>query len=157
MKVKSLSCVQLLETPWTAAYQAPLSKGFSRQEYWSGVPLPSPPLPTTQLKKENITSPFQGPGIPLQLYPSPSLPVNYWPQLCINQFLAFIYFTSSMCTSKTYIAYFFPFELFFLLVRFLPIVVYSYHSPFIFTVFHYMKFPQFIHPLLIAMWAISCL
>ena len=41
MKVKSLSCVQLLETPWTAAYQAPPSMGFSRQEYWSGVPLPS--------------------------------------------------------------------------------------------------------------------
>jgi len=39
--VKSLSCVQLLATPWTAAYQAPLSMGFSRQEYWSGVPLPS--------------------------------------------------------------------------------------------------------------------
>ena len=43
VKVKSLSCVQLLATPWTAAYQAPLSVGFSRQEYWSGVPLPSPP------------------------------------------------------------------------------------------------------------------
>ena len=42
MKVKSLSRVRLLETPWTAAYQAPLSLGFSRQEYRSGVPLPSP-------------------------------------------------------------------------------------------------------------------
>ena len=42
VKVKSLSRVQLLATPWTAAYQAPLSMGFSRQEYWSGVPLPSP-------------------------------------------------------------------------------------------------------------------
>ena len=42
MKVKSLSHVQLVATPWTAAYQAPLSMGFSRQEYWSGVPLPSP-------------------------------------------------------------------------------------------------------------------
>ena len=42
MKVKSLSHVQLSVTPWTAAYQAPLSMGFSRQEYWSGVPLPSP-------------------------------------------------------------------------------------------------------------------
>ena len=36
MKVKSLSCAGLLVTPWTAAYQAPLSMGFSRQEYWSG-------------------------------------------------------------------------------------------------------------------------
>ena len=42
VKVKLLSRVQLLATPWTAAYQAPPSMGFSRQEYWSGVPLPSP-------------------------------------------------------------------------------------------------------------------
>ena len=42
VKGKSLSCVRLLATPWTAAYQAPLSMGFSRQEYWSGLPLPSP-------------------------------------------------------------------------------------------------------------------
>ena len=41
VKVKSLSRVLLFATPWTAAYQAPLSMGFSRQEYWSGVPLPS--------------------------------------------------------------------------------------------------------------------
>ena len=41
--MKSLSHIRLLATPWTAAYQAPLSMGFSRQEYWSGVPLPSPP------------------------------------------------------------------------------------------------------------------
>ena len=41
-KVKLLSCVQLSATPWTAAYQAPLSMGFSRREYWSGLPLPSP-------------------------------------------------------------------------------------------------------------------
>ena len=39
VKVKLLSCVRLLATPWTAAHQAPLSMGFSRQEYWSGVPL----------------------------------------------------------------------------------------------------------------------
>ena len=43
-KVKSLSRVQLLVTPWTAAHQAPPSMGFSRQEYWSGVPLPSPAI-----------------------------------------------------------------------------------------------------------------
>ena len=42
MKVKSLSRVRLFETPWSAAYQALPSMGFSRQEYWSGVPLPSP-------------------------------------------------------------------------------------------------------------------
>ena len=44
VKVKSLSCVRLLATPWTSAYQAPPFMGFSRQEYWSGLPLPSPML-----------------------------------------------------------------------------------------------------------------
>ena len=42
VKVKSLSHIRLLVTPWTAAFQAPLSMWFSRQEYWSGVPLHSP-------------------------------------------------------------------------------------------------------------------
>ena len=50
-KVKSLSRVQLLATPWTAAYQAPLSIRFSRQEYWSGLPFPSPGhLPDSGIK-----------------------------------------------------------------------------------------------------------
>ena len=40
--VKLLSCVRLFATPWTVAYQAPLSMRFSRQEYWSGLPFPSP-------------------------------------------------------------------------------------------------------------------
>ena len=42
LKVKLPSRVRLFSTPWTAAYQAPPSMGFSRQEYWSGLPLPSP-------------------------------------------------------------------------------------------------------------------
>ena len=42
VKVKSFSRVRLLATPWTATHQAPPSMGFSRQEYWSGAPLPSP-------------------------------------------------------------------------------------------------------------------
>ena len=50
MKVKSLRCVRPSVTPWTAAYQAPLSMGFSRQEYWSGVPLPSPYTSKVRLK-----------------------------------------------------------------------------------------------------------
>ena len=41
-EMKLLSCVPFFATPWTAAHQAPLSMGFSRQEYWSGVPFPSP-------------------------------------------------------------------------------------------------------------------
>ena len=48
-----VSCVQLFAAPWTAAYQAPLSMGFSRQEYWSGVPLPSP---RTHLRKPQFLS-----------------------------------------------------------------------------------------------------
>ena len=53
MKVKSLSHVGLVATPWSAAYQAPPSMGFPRQEYWSRVPLPSPYCkPKTALKKE---------------------------------------------------------------------------------------------------------
>ena len=48
MKVKSLSHVWLLATPWTVAHQAPPSMGFSRQEYWNGVPLPSPSVLATQ-------------------------------------------------------------------------------------------------------------
>ena len=42
VKVKSLKRVRLFATPWTVAYQAPPSMGFSRQEYWSGLPFPSP-------------------------------------------------------------------------------------------------------------------
>ena len=49
-KVKSLSRVWLLATPWNAAYQAPPSMGFSRQQYWSGVPLPSPIWPVDPWK-----------------------------------------------------------------------------------------------------------
>ena len=53
VKVKSLSRVWLFATPWTAAHQAPPSMGFSRQEYWSGVPLPSLILGTQVLRIES--------------------------------------------------------------------------------------------------------
>ena len=55
VKVKLLSRVRLLATPWTAVYQAPLPMGFSRQEYWSGLPLPSP---STLLANVNYTTQF---------------------------------------------------------------------------------------------------
>ena len=55
LKVKSLSRVQLFVTPWTVAYQAPPSMEFSRQEYWSGVPFPSP---------EDLPNPGIKPGSP---------------------------------------------------------------------------------------------
>ena len=64
VKVKWLSRVQLLATPWTAAFQAPPSMGFSRQEYWSGVPLPS----QTRLPYPSPTP---------RVYPNPC-PSNRW-------------------------------------------------------------------------------
>ena len=58
VKVKSLSRVPLFETPWTVAYQAPPSMKFSRQEYWSGLPFPSPgELPNPGIKPMSPVSP----------------------------------------------------------------------------------------------------
>ena len=55
-EVKSLSHVRLFATPWTVAYQAPLSMRFSRQEYWSGLPFPSPgDLPNPGIKPRSPT------------------------------------------------------------------------------------------------------
>ena len=56
VKVKSLSRVRLFATPWSAAYQAPPSMGFSRQKYWSGVPLPSLLLGIQSLKSYPVTT-----------------------------------------------------------------------------------------------------
>ena len=77
VKVKSLSHVWLFATPWTVAYQAPLFMGFSRQEYWSGVPSPSlDMLPTRRqislvrvrvLKKCWIGDFPDGPGVSTSL------------------------------------------------------------------------------------------
>ena len=56
VKVKSLSRVRLFATPWTVAYQARPSMGFSRQEYWSGLPFPSPgDLPDPGIKPGSPT------------------------------------------------------------------------------------------------------
>ena len=56
VKVKLLSRVQLFATPWTVAYQAPPPMGFSRQEYWSGLPFPSPgDLPNPGIEPESST------------------------------------------------------------------------------------------------------
>ena len=63
VKVKSLSRIRLLVTSWTAAYQDPPSMGFSRQEYWSGVPLPSPRTRAVnfiiRLQRDNTRTRFQ--------------------------------------------------------------------------------------------------
>ena len=74
VKVKSLSHAQLFVTPWTVAYQAPPSMGFSRQEYWSGLPFPSPgDLPDPGIEPRSPT--FQAdaltsepPGKPICMY-----------------------------------------------------------------------------------------
>ena len=63
VKVKSLSHVWLLAHPWTAAYEAPLSRGFSRQEYWSGLPLPSPIISLVVLNQVELRS------VRVNLYP----------------------------------------------------------------------------------------
>jgi len=55
MKVKLLGCVQLFATPWTVAYRASPSMGFSKQKYWSGLPFPSP---------EDLPDPGIKPGSP---------------------------------------------------------------------------------------------
>ena len=66
MKVKSLSRIRLFVAPWTAAHQVPLSMGFSRQEYWSGLPFPSP---------GDLPDPGLEPGFPtLQADALPSKP-----------------------------------------------------------------------------------
>ena len=65
VKMKLLSRVQLLVTPWTAAHHAPPSMGFSRQEYWGGVPLPSPQKLRKKAKKATVNAP-------------PSLFIHWW-------------------------------------------------------------------------------
>ena len=87
VKVKSLSRVRLLVTPWTAAHQAPPSMGFSRQEYWSGVPSPSPnnsviiKLSSCQIEI-TMSSFFQEPTGPLILSPD-THPTPGWPYVLL--------------------------------------------------------------------------
>ena len=76
MKVKSLSRVQLFATPWTAAYQAPPSMRFSRQEYWGGVPLPSPSFHLLIPKFQSIPLPSPSNYTPTSPRPSHSFPLR---------------------------------------------------------------------------------
>ena len=84
VKVKSLSRIRLSATPWTVAYQAPASMGFSRQEYWSGLPFPSPgdlPDPgiepwSPSLQGDALTS--QPPGKPFKQQRDPSFSQCIW-------------------------------------------------------------------------------
>ena len=66
VKVKSLSRVRLLAIPWTIVYRASLSMGFSRQEYWSGLPFPSPgDLPDPGIKP--ISPALQADALPCEM------------------------------------------------------------------------------------------
>ena len=74
VKAKSLSRVRLFSTLWTVAHQTPPSMGFSRQEYWSGLPFPSPgdlPEPGMELECPELQAealPSEPPGKPIQMY-----------------------------------------------------------------------------------------
>ena len=71
--MKGLNCVRLFVTPWTVAHQAPLSMGFSKQEYWSGLPFPSPgdlPHPGIEPRSPTLHTdslPSEAPGNPLSV------------------------------------------------------------------------------------------
>ena len=67
VKVKLLSCAWLLATPWTAAYKAPLSMGFSKQEYQSGLPLPSPYKCMAYVQKITLVYYYIGESIYLKI------------------------------------------------------------------------------------------
>ena len=95
VKVKLLSHVRLFETPWTTAYQVPPSVGFSRQEYWSGLPFPSPgDLPNPGIEPRSPT---------LQAYVLPSEPpgksISLYMPLVIHGVCAFCH---SECYSSTF-------------------------------------------------------
>ena len=72
VKVKSLSCAQLFATPWTVTCQAPSSMGFSRQEYWSWLPFPSPRDFSNQGAEHGSPAP-QADSLPSEL---PGNPLN---------------------------------------------------------------------------------
>ena len=86
--MKSLSCVQLFVTPWTVAYQAPQSMEFSRQEFWSGLPFPSPgdlPDPgiepwTPELQADAL--PSEPSGKPINSYEGEGEVARSCPTLC---------------------------------------------------------------------------
>ena len=66
MHAKSLQSCLTLCNPWTIAHQAPLSMGFSRQEYWSGLPRPPPgDLPNPDIEPESLTCPALAGSLPL--------------------------------------------------------------------------------------------
>ena len=82
VKVKLLSRVWLLATPWTAAYQVPLPMGFSRQDYWSGVPLPSLSMEYNHpylLNEQNLWENIDNISSPRSIFTNPwTTHFDYW-------------------------------------------------------------------------------
>ena len=102
VKVKSLSYVRLLATPRTAAYQAPPSIGFSRQEYWSGLPLPSP--------RERLPTPIFWPGEVHGLYSPGSLKdsdttewLSLWALVSKSEKLGCPWWSLGICNHRLYL------------------------------------------------------
>ena len=89
--IQSLSHVQLFATPWTVAHQNPMSMGFSRQEFWSGLPFPSP---------GDLSDPGIKPGSPaLQAGALPSKLPGKPGKNCPKHFIYFKSFKSYKCPS----------------------------------------------------------
>ena len=89
-KVKLLSLVQLFATPWTVAYKAPPSMGFSRQEYWSGLPFPSPgDLPDPGIELESPA--LQAHALPSEPPGKPPVKTGQWATLFVLMILIFLY------------------------------------------------------------------
>ena len=87
-KVKSLSHVPLFATPWTIAHQAPPSMEFSRQEYWSGVPFPSPgdlPDPRIEPRSPALQADSFLTELPGNLYLGPNWMVKDWEAWCVHE------------------------------------------------------------------------
>ena len=102
-EVKLLSCVQLFLIPWTVAYQAPPSIGFSRQEYWSRLPLPSPgDLPDAGMEPRSpalqaYALPSESPGKPLLFVRGTKLTLLSTDIHCLIRF-------SSVCTKHNLVS-----------------------------------------------------
>ena len=101
--VKSLSCIRLFETPWTVAYETPLSIGFSRQEYWSGLPFLSPgDLPDPGIEPGSPV--LQADSLPIELQ-SLLIPIIYFIQygqsLPITLQINTLSQTMALCLPKT--------------------------------------------------------
>ena len=114
LNVKSLSYVQLFATPWTVTYQVPLSIGFSRQEYWSGLPFPPPgDLPNPGVEPRSPT--LQADAL---LSEPPGKPHTIVYRLQSHTFVCFMYFGRWVLHTKTSINFSHPhFHSLYLLIR----------------------------------------